>query len=219
MAGFRYIAVEGPIGVGKTSFARMLAEKLSAHLILEKPEENPFLADFYKNRTKYALQTQLFFLVSRYQQQIKLLSRDLFMQRIITDYTFDKDRIFAEINLGGKEKYLYDTISEMLSRSIPQPDLVVYFQASTENLFTRIRKRNVPFEKNIDFGYLDELNEAYNFHFFNYDKGPLLVVKTDEIDFVANKDDLEDLVAQISKPIKGTHYYVPAGSSLWEWND
>ncbi len=216
MAEYRYIAVEGPIGVGKTSFARTLAERLSAHLILEKTEDNPFLPDFYRNRTKFALQTQLFFLVSRYQQQIKLQSRDLFMQKIITDYTFDKDKLFAQVNLDEKDMYLYEKISDMLSRSVPQPDLVIYLQASTENLLSRIRKRSVSFEKNFDANYLDELNEAYNFYFFNYDSGPLLVVKTDEIDFVANEEDFEDLLLQISKPIKGTHYYVPPGRSFLE---
>jgi deoxyadenosine/deoxycytidine kinase len=212
----RYIAVEGPIGVGKTSFARTLAERLSAHLILERPEENPFLPEFYRNRAKFALQTQLFFLVSRYQQQVRLQSHDLFMQRIVTDYTFDKDRLFADVNLDGNEKYLYDKISEILSRSVPKPDLVIYLQASTENLISRIRKRGVPFERNMDANYLDELNEAYNRYFFNYDKGPLLVVKTDEIDFVTNEADFEDLLAQLAKPIKGTHYYVPPGRSFLE---
>ncbi|MBU1320163.1 MAG: deoxynucleoside kinase [candidate division Zixibacteria bacterium] len=214
MTEHRYIAVEGPIGVGKTSFARTLAEHLTAHIILEKSEENPFLADFYKNRSKFALQTQLFFLVSRYQQQTKLVSHDLFMQRIVTDYTFDKDRLFAQINLDEKEMFLYDKIAEMLGRTLPQPDLVIYLQASTENLVTRIRKRAVSYERNIDIGYLHDLNEAYNSYFFNYDKGPLLVVKTDEIDFVENKEDLADLLTQISKPIKGTHYYVPPGRSF-----
>ncbi len=211
---YRYLAVDGPIGVGKTSFARILAESLSAHLVLEKSDENPFLADFYKNRSKYALQTQLFFLVSRYQQQMKLVSHDLFMQRIVTDYTFDKDRLFAQINLDENEMYLYDKIAELISRALPKPDLVIYLQASTENLLARIRKRSIPYEKNIDVGYLDELNEEYNYYFFNYDKGPLLVVKTDEIDFVENKDDFEDLLAQIKKPIKGTHYYVPPGRAF-----
>jgi len=214
MADYRYIAVDGPIGVGKTSFAKVLADHLGAFLVLESSNDNPFLPDFYKNRSKFALQTQLFFLVARYQQQVKLQSHDLFMQKIITDYTFEKDRLFAQINLNEKEMFLYDKISEMLMRSIPHPDLVIYLQASTENLISRIRKRGVPYERSIDINYLDELNEAYNFFFFNYDAGPLLVVKTDEIDFVENHDDLADLLAQISKPIKGTHYYVPPGRSF-----
>jgi deoxyadenosine/deoxycytidine kinase len=138
------------------------------------------------------------------------------MQKIVTDYTFDKDKLFAQVNLDEKDMYLYDKISDMLSRSVPKPDLVIYLQASTENLLSRIRKRSISFEKNFDANYLDELNEAYNFYFFNYDNGPLLVVKTDEIDFVANEEDLEDLLSQISKPIKGTHYYVPPGRSFLE---
>lgn len=214
MSEYRYIAVEGPIGVGKTSFAKTLADALPAHLMLENSEENPFLPEFYRNRSKLALQTQLYFLVSRYQQQTKLLTRDLFMQRIVTDYTFDKDRLFAQINLNDREMYLYDKISELMSRSLPQPDLVIYLQASTENLLARIHKRGISYEKSIDAAYLTELNEAYNFFFFNYDKGPLLVVQTDEIDFVKNREDFEDLLAQLSKPIKGTHYYIPPGRSF-----
>jgi len=214
MSDYKYIAVEGPIGVGKTSFAKTLAEALSAHLMLENSDENPFLPEFYRNRSKLALQTQLYFLVSRYQQQTRLLTHDLFMQKIVTDYTFDKDRLFAQINLNDREMYLYDKISELMARSLPQPDLVIYLQASTENLLARIHKRGIPYEKSIDVGYLTELNEAYNFFFFNYDKGPLLVVQTDEIDFVQNREDFDDLLAQLSKPIKGTHYYIPPGRSF-----
>jgi deoxyguanosine kinase len=213
-AEYRYIAVEGPIGVGKTSFATELSKRLSAHLILEGSDDNPFLSEFYKNRAKYALHTQLFFLVARYRQQLKLISHDLFMQQIVTDYTFDKDRLFAQINLNENEILLYDKIADLLTRSVPQPDLVIYLQASTENLLARIRKRGISYEKNIDMSYLDELNEAYNYHFFNYDKGPLLVVKTDEIDFVEHEADFDDLLAQIQKPVKGTHYYVPPGRSF-----
>jgi len=210
----RFIAVEGPIGVGKTSFARTLAEALDAHLILEQSNNNPFLPAFYKNRTKFALQTQLHFLVTRYQQLVKLISRDLFMQRIVADYTMDKDRLFAKANLNDNEMILYDKISELISKTLPQPDLIIYLQASTENLLSRIRKRGKTFEKNFDAGYLNDLNEAYNSYFFGYDKGPLLVVQTDEIDFVSNRSDFDDLMNQISKPIKGTHYYVPPGRTL-----
>ncbi len=210
----RFIAVEGPIGVGKTSFARALSQALNAHLILEESDDNPFLPEFYKNRAKHALQTQLHFLVTRYQQLVKLISRDLFMQRIVADYTMDKDRLFAQVNLNEQEMYLYDKISELISRTLPQPDLIIFLQASTENLISRIRKRGKSFERNFDIGYLNDLNEAYNSYFFSYDKGPLLVVQTDEIDFVNNRADFDDLINQIAKPVRGTHYYVPPGRTL-----
>jgi len=213
-ATHRFIAVEGPIGVGKTSFARTLSSSLDANLILEESDDNPFLPEFYKNRAKYALQTQLHFLVTRYQQLVKLISRDLFMQRIVADYTMAKDRLFARINLNDDEMFLYDKISGLISQTLPQPGLIIFLQASTENLVSRIRKRGKSFEKNIDANYLNDLNEAYNSYFFSYDRGPLLVVQTDDIDPVSNREDFDDLLNQISKPIKGTHYYVPPGRTL-----
>lgn len=212
MKSVNYIAIEGPIGVGKTSLAKLLAEKLDAHLIMEEATENPFLADFYKNKKKYAFQTQIFFLLARYQQLSKLESHDLFHQRIVADYTFEKDQLFARVNLTDREMILYDKIAEALSTDLPKPDLVIFLQAATETLLKRIKQRGIPFEKNIDLYYLDELNEAYNYYFFEYDHTPLLVVKTDEIDFVNNTDDLSDLIEQIKKPLSGTHYYVPPGS-------
>jgi len=212
MKTVNYIAVEGPIGVGKTTLAKLLAEKLGAHLILEEATENPFLADFYKSRKKYAFQTQIFFLLSRYQQLSKLESHDLFRQRLVADYTFEKDHLFAKVNLADRELILYEKIAQALGANLPRPDLVLFLQAATETLLKRIKHRGVPFEKNIDLNYLDELNEAYNYYFFEYDQTPLLVVKTDEINFVDNPRELDDLVAQIKKPLSGTHYYVPPGS-------
>ncbi len=212
MKSVNYIAIEGPIGVGKTSLAKLLAEKLNAHLIMEEATENPFLADFYKNKKKYAFQTQIFFLLARYQQLSKLETHDLFRQRIVADYTFEKDQLFARVNLTDREMILYDKIAEALSTDLPKPDLVIFLQAATETLLKRIKQRGIPFEKNIDLYYLDELNEAYNYYFFEYDHTPLLVVKTDEIDFVNNTNDLGDLIEQIKKPLSGTHYYVPPGS-------
>lgn len=212
MKNINYIAVEGPIGVGKTSLAKILAEKLDAHLILEEATENPFLADFYKNKKKYAFQAQIFFLLARYQQLAKMETHDLFHQRIVADYTFEKDQLFAKVNLSDREMILYDKIAESISTDLPKPDLVIFLQAATETLLKRIKNRGVPFEKNIDLNYLDELNEAYNYYFFEYDSTPLLVVKTDEVDFVKNPDDLNDLLEQIKKPLSGTHYYVPPGS-------
>lgn len=212
MKSINYIAVEGPIGVGKTSLAKLLAEKLDAHLILEEATENPFLADFYKNKKKYAFQAQIFFLLARYQQLAKMETHDLFHQKIVADYTFEKDQLFAKVNLSDREMILYDKIAESISTDLPKPDLVIFLQAATETLLKRIKNRGVPFEKNIDMYYLDELNEAYNYYFFEYDSTPLLVVKTDEVDFVNNRDDLEDLLEQIKKPLSGTHYYIPPGS-------
>ena len=193
-----YLAVEGVIGVGKTSFARMLAEELGAEMMAEEVFENPFLVDFYKNKKRYALQCQLNFLISRYQQQQQLVKRDLFAQKIISDYLFAKDAIFASVNLSEPELLLYEKIAAVLSSEIPKPDLVIYLQASTPTLLERIRKRDLGFEKPIDFDYLELLNKAYDYFFFNYSDTPLLVVKTDNIDFVNNPDHFTDLVSQIN---------------------
>jgi len=206
-----YLAVEGVIGVGKTSFARMLAEELGAEMMAEEVFENPFLVDFYKNKKRYALQCQLNFLFSRYQQQQQLVKRDLFAQKIISDYLFAKDAIFASVNLNEPELVLYEKIAAVLSSEIPRPDLVIYLQASTPTLLERIRKRDLGFEKPINFDYLELLNKAYDYFFFNYSDTPLLVVKTDNIDFVNNPEHFTDLVSQIKKPINGKKYYSPAG--------
>lgn len=207
-----YLAVEGVIGVGKTSFARMLTEELGAEMMAEEVFENPFLVDFYKNKKRYALQCQLNFLISRYQQQQQqLVKRDLFAQKIISDYLFAKDAIFASVNLNEPELLLYEKIAAVLSSEIPRPDLVIYLQASTPTLLERIRKRDLGFEKPIDFDYLELLNKAYDYFFFNYSDTPLLVVKTDNIDFVNNPEHFTDLVIQIKKPINGKKYYSPAG--------
>ncbi|MDZ4723889.1 MAG: deoxynucleoside kinase [candidate division Zixibacteria bacterium] len=207
-----YIAVEGVIGVGKSSFAAMLSERIGAHLVNEEVLENPFLQDFYKNRKRYALSTQLFFLISRFQQQQQLFSRDLFAQRIIADYLFAKDSIFASINLSERELALYNRIVIVLSHDIPKPDLVIYLQATTPVLLERIHKRNYSFEKPIDFDYVELLNQAYDYFFFHYSDTPLLVVKTDEIDFVHNPHHFDDLIEQIQKPASAKRYYSPAGN-------
>ena len=206
-----YIAMEGVIGVGKTTFAKMLAERLGAELLNEEVFENPFLVDFYKNRKRYAFSCQLFFLISRFQQQQQLMVRDLFAQKIVADYLFAKDSIFASINLSERELTLYEKIAPALSRDIPRPDLVIYLQASTPTLLNRIKKRSYNFEKPIDYDYLEVLNKAYDYYFFNYTDSPLLVVKTDEIDFVNNPEHFDDLIEQINKPISGKKYYVPSG--------
>lgn len=207
-----YIAVEGVIGVGKTTFAGMLAERIGAELLNEEVLDNPFLVDFYKNRNRYAFACQLFFLASRFRQQQQLLVRDLFAQRIVADYLFAKDSIFASINLSERELALYNRIAPELARDIPAPDLVIYLQASTPILMRRIGKRNLPFERSIDHDYIEMLNQAYDYYFFHYADAPLLVVKTDEIDFVNNPEHFDDLIHQIAKPVPGKKYYVPAAS-------
>lgn len=209
-----YIAVEGVIGVGKTTFASMLAERLDAELLNEEVFENPFLVDFYKNRKRFGFSCQLFFLLSRFQQQQQLMVRDLFAQRIVADYLFAKDSIFASVNLSDRELTLYNRIAPMLARDIPRPDLVIYLQASTQTLLDRVQRRNFSFEKSIDADYVEVLNKAYDYFFFDYNDTPLLVVKTDEIDFVNNPGHFDDLIEQISKPISGKKYYAPAGDLL-----
>jgi deoxyadenosine/deoxycytidine kinase len=178
--------------------------------VCEEVLENPFLVDFYKNRRRYAFSCQLFFLISRFQQQQQLMTRDLFAQRIVADYLFDKDSIFAGVNLSERELALYNKVAPVLSRDIPKPDLVLYLQASTEVLLHRIRHRNFSFERPIDSEYIEILNNAYNYYFFHYTDTPLLVVKTDDIDFVNNAEHFDDLIDQINKPISGKKYYVPA---------
>ena len=208
-----YIAVEGVIGVGKTTFAQMLSERLGARLINEEVFENPFLVDFYKDRKRHALSCQLYFLITRFQQQQELTVRDLFAQKIVADYLFAKDAIFASVNLSERELALYNKIAPALSRDVPVPDLVIYLQASTPVLLERIRRRNLPFEKPIDFDYVAMLNTAYDYYFFHYTDSPLLVVKTDEIDFVHRPEHFDDLIEQISKPVAGKKYYSPSSGN------
>jgi deoxyadenosine/deoxycytidine kinase len=207
--GLYYFAIEGVIGVGKTSLARLLAEHLDAELLLEQSESNPYLEDFYRDPQRYNFQTQLFFLLSRYRQLINLPQQDLFRQYLIADYIFAKDKIFAYMNLEERDLILYDRVATFLEKDIPKPDLVIYLQSNTEKLLTYIRKRNKSFERNISPEYIKRLNEAYNEFFFRYTETPLLVINTLEIDFVHKKEDLEDLVQQIMKPPAGVKYYIP----------
>ncbi len=207
----KYIAVEGVIGVGKTTFSKMLSECIDAELLQEEVFENPFLVDFYKNQKRFAFSCQMYFLISRFQQQQQLMVRDLFAERIVADYLFSKDSIFASINLSDRELTLYNKVAPTLSQNIPKPDLAIYLQASTYTLTKRIQKRNYSFEKTIGADYIEVLNKAYDYFFFNYTDTPLLVVKTDEIDFVNNPEHFEDLIEQISKPITGKKYYSPSG--------
>jgi deoxyadenosine/deoxycytidine kinase len=211
MTEINYIAIEGAIGAGKTSLAKMLAEKRDSKLILEETEENPFLPDFYKDKKRFAFQIQLFFLLSRHRQQQELFAMDLFHKKVVSDYFFDRDRIFASVNLDEREFYLYEKLLSILERDVPRPDLVIYLQTSSEVLLRRIKERSRSFEKGIDLEYIKALNEAYNYYFFHYNRTPLLVVNTDRIDFVHNERDLEDLLALLGTPLSGTKYYVPLG--------
>jgi deoxyadenosine/deoxycytidine kinase len=209
----RYIVIEGVIGAGKTSLARLLAERFNAQLVLEEFEENPFLARFYEDRRRWAFQTQLSFLASRFRQQKALLSRDLFHQVVISDYFFDKDRIFAHLNLQGDELQLYETLFAQMHVATPAPDLVVYLQSNTERLMRNIDDRQRPYEAQMSRAYIESLNEAYNFYFFRYTRCPLLIIKATHIDFVRNPDHLDELVrvvATLRHP--GTTYFTPAGS-------
>ena len=209
---FRYVVVEGPIGVGKSSLARLLAKEFNARAFLEKPEENPFLGRFYQERQKYAFQTQIFFLLQRFQQQKDIAQFDLFNQVTLCDYLFAKDRIFASLNLDDNELSLYEQIYNLLSGQIPVPDLIIFLQAKPEVLLHRIKARSHAYEKDIDLEYLKTLTEAYNYFFFHYTQSPLLIVDTSEIDFVKRKEDLDQLVREIKQMKKGTCYFIPLRS-------
>lgn len=204
-----YIAVEGVIGVGKTSLANMLAERFRAKVVLEEVETNPFLSQFYSDRRSFAFQTQIFFLLSRFRQQQQISQQELFGQGLVSDYLFAKDKIFAYLNLDDNEIKLYEHLWGLLERSILKPDLVVYLQASVDLLMRRVKRRGRPFEHGLSKEYLAELSEAYNHYFFHYTETPLLVVNVNDLDFVNNEADFEDLVAQICAPHPGTRYYVP----------
>jgi len=205
----KYICIEGVIGAGKTSMARLLGEHMDARIIYEKPEENPFLEDFYQDPARYAFQAQLFFLLSRYRQLQESLQPDLFQPATVSDYLFAKDRIFAHLNLEDRELFLYDRVASLLERDILKPDLVVYLQSSVERLMLNIQKRGRTYEKEISEEYIRSLNEAYNRFFFHYTETPLLVVNSTLIDFVNNPAHFEELIHQILRPHSGIEYYSP----------
>ena len=208
---FHYLAVEGPIGVGKTVLAERLASRLDATTILEDAD-NPFLADFYTERPGAALQAQLFYLLNRHRQLTGLRQADLFLQATVCDYLFDKDKIFAYLHLDDNELFIYQRLFDLLARDVPPPDLVVYLQAPTEVLIERLRRRPVDDTEN-DLprpgeDYIRELNEAYQHFFFHYTATPLLVVETSEFDPETDDDALDELVRQIKGMGKGTRYYI-----------
>ncbi len=208
----RYIVVEGPIGVGKTSLAKSLAAEFHARSVFEKVEENPFLTKFYEDRESYAFQAQIFFLLSRYQQQRELIQQDLFSQNAVSDYLFAKDRIFATLNLSSEEITLYKQLYQLLDPRVPKPDLVVYLQARPDVLYKRVKKRDKKFDKEVTPEYLTEVARAYNEFFFRYDESPLLAINTSDIDFMASSEDLADLIKEINTMGSGTQHYIPLGS-------
>jgi deoxyadenosine/deoxycytidine kinase len=210
--GLSLVAVEGSIGVGKTSLARLLARHLHARLIEENVEDNPFLERFYENMGAYSLQAQLVFLMNRYKQQLGLGQKELFSDLTIIDYVFARDKIFAHVNLTDDELGLYSRIASELEAKLVRPDVVVYLQASSDVLFERIQLRGNAMERGISKDYLETLNEAFNHYFFNYAETPLLIVNTDGMDFVNNEKHFQDLVQRISEPVSGTELYVPS----WE---
>ncbi|MEE9144649.1 MAG: deoxynucleoside kinase [Candidatus Binatia bacterium] len=208
----KYIVVEGPIGVGKTSLAKSLASEFQARSVFENVDDNPFLPKFYEDRQTHAFQNQIFFLLSRYQQQRILSQPELFNQNTVGDYLFAKDKIFASLTLNNEELRLYQQVYELFDARIPKPDLVVYLQARPEVLYKRMKKRDKSYERDVTLEYLKEVSQAYNQFFFHYDESPLLVVNTSEIDFVASSKDLADLIKEINNMGSGTQHYIPLGS-------
>ena len=209
MRNLYYTAIEGPIGVGKTSLAELLSKVLGARLVLEDFEDNPFLPDFYNDPERFGFQTQLFFLLQRYRQQQDLRQVDMFQKLLITDYMFVKDRLFASLNLGDKEMHLYDTVASLLERNIIKPDLVIYLQADTDVLMKNIEKRGRNMERNVTWEYIDALNQVYTEYFFRYQDTPLVIINTNNIDFVENENDLKEVIDYIRQPVSGTKFFNP----------
>jgi len=210
--GARYIVVEGPLGVGKTTLARLLAEEFNARAVLEQVEDNPFLRKFYEEPGAYAFQTQLFFLLSRYRQQRALVQQDLFAQGTVADYLFAKDQIFAQANLEADELALYKQLFRLLDARLPKPDLVVYLQARAHVLMERLRKRDRDYERRIAPEYVERIAEAYREFFYHYEDTPLLVVNSSDVDFVSRPEDLADLIREIRSMGQGVQHYIPLGS-------
>ena len=203
----RYIAIEGVIGAGKTSLAKKIKDRLNAEIILEQFDANPFLEKFYSDRNRFAFQTQMFFLINRFKQQEELNQGELFTDYIVADYLFEKDRIFAYLNLSDEELKLYESLYPLLARSLRKPDLVIFLQSSTDRLMYNIKKRNRKIERSLSKSYIDDLSEAYNHFFFRYTSTPLLIVNATEIDFVNSENDFEELFKQIFREDRGVKEY------------
>lgn len=211
----RYLAIEGVIGVGKSSLASILAERMGADLVEEPFAENPFLEKFYSDREAWAFQTQLWFLLSRHRQLKEVFEQeDLFRSIVVSDYTLDKDRIFALQNLSDNEMHMYDTVATALANQVVKPDFVIYLQASVSTLLERIHKRGRSMENTIEGNYLRDLVDRYNHHFFHYDETPVLIINTDNIDFVHNEHDREDLLKAIEACPPGLTYYAPRNRKI-----
>ncbi len=208
-----YIVVEGPVGVGKSTLSKILVERFGGVGVSEQVEENPFLPLFYTDREKHAFQAQLFFLLSRFQQQQELHQPDLFRQVTVSDYLFAKDRIFASLNLSSPEMVLYDKVYSLLRPRVAKPDLVVYLQARLDVLQARIKRRGREFERGFDPDYLARIASTYNDYFFHYDETPLLVINTSDIDLAANEGDQEAIVNLVRRHRKGVQHYIPRGST------
>lgn len=210
----RYIAIEGPIGVGKTALARRLAESLSADLVLEEIDENPFLERFYRDGRSAALPAQMFFLFARARQMEDLRQSDLFSNVRISDYLFTRDRLFAELNLDPEELKLYDQIVANLAVDAPVPDLVIYLQASVDAVMQRLARRNARYDRFVDRAYVEKLTEAYARFFHTYNEGPLLIVNASQIDPVNNNADYQQLFRQIERTTGGRHFFNPVAAAL-----
>jgi deoxyadenosine/deoxycytidine kinase len=207
IADIKYISIEGVIGAGKTTLAKKIKDRLNAELLLEQFDANPFLEKFYSDRKRYAFQTQMFFLINRFKQQEELSQEDLFRDYIVSDYLFEKDRIFAYLNLNSEELKLYESLYPLLARSLRKPELVVFLQSSADRLMHNIKKRNRKIERALNRNYIEELSEAYNHFFFRYNSTPLLIVNSTEIDFVNSDDDFEELFKQIFREDRGVKEY------------
>ena len=206
-----YIAIEGPIGVGKTSLAKMIADKLNARKIFEDFKKNPFLEEFYEDPENNALQTQIWFLLQRYQQQKEIKQLDAFQKGVVTDYMFEKDRLFAEFTLRSQAEFeLYSSVADIFEKDIIKPDMVVYLQAETPRLMKNIKQRGRDFEKGVTSAYINQVNEKYQEFFVNYDERPLLVINANNIDFVNNSDDFHNLLEVIQEPAQGRKYFNPS---------
>jgi deoxyguanosine kinase len=208
----RFIAIEGCIGAGKTSLVNLLGKQFDAQVVRELDSENPFINKFYQDRDSFGFQTQVFFLLNRYKQYMGLSQRDLFSSVVLVDYLFHRDRLFASLNLKDQELKLYDQIYSLLSSKVPTPDLVIFLQASTDILRSRVEKRGREYEAFMDPSYLDSVNKLFNNYFFYYTETPLLVINTNEIDFVDKKCDLDELIIKINNHKIGREYYNPLGS-------
>lgn len=213
-ADLNYVVVEGPIGVGKTSLARRLAATFDSELVLEQAEDNPFLEQFYRNRSQAALPTQLYFLLQRARQMERFRQDDMFAGMKVADYLLEKDRLFAELNLSPNELALYDEVAATLELDPPKPDLVIYLQAPASVLMKRVALRGLPYEQLIDQPYLERLGEAYARFFHDFDSAPLLIVNASSIDPINRESDYQELLRSIGRVRRGRHFFNPAAGAL-----